>query len=85
MSCLSVLLSTKRGGPNYLVPTGRRDGLVSDIRRAAYMPVVNDPVEVLIEKFRAKGFSEKDMVVLIGITQHTHLLKSHIYTIDNKI
>ncbi|XP_008786545.2 peroxidase 43 [Phoenix dactylifera] len=59
----SVVLSR---GPNYKVPTGRRDGRVSNETDAANMPDVNDTIAALRAKFAQKGLSEKDLVVLSG-------------------
>ena len=54
-------------GPFYQVPTGRRDGRVSDISRAANLPDVDDSIQLLKSKFRQKGLSNKDLVLLSGI------------------
>ncbi|OMO79938.1 Plant peroxidase [Corchorus capsularis] len=51
-------------GPSYEVPTGRRDGRVSDVSQAANMPDVSDSIQQLIAKFRQKGLSEKELVLL---------------------
>ncbi|EPS66089.1 hypothetical protein M569_08693, partial [Genlisea aurea] len=51
-------------GPRYAAETGRRDGVVSDLRLAADMPDVGDSIEKLRDKFFAKGLDEKDLVVL---------------------
>lgn len=46
--------------------TGRRDGLVSNLRLADDMPDVNDSVQKLKQKFFDKGLTDKDLVVLSG-------------------
>lgn len=50
--------------PFYEVPTGRRDGRVSDISFAANLPDVDDSIRLLKSKFRQKGLSHKDLVLL---------------------
>lgn len=52
------------GGPFYEVPTGRRDGRVSNMKNAANLPDPQEPVETLRKKFREKGLSDKDLVLL---------------------
>lgn len=51
-------------GPMYEVPTGRRDGLVSNISLAADMPDVTDSIDTLKAKFLQKGLLEKELVIL---------------------
>lgn len=53
-------------GPTYQVPTGRRDGLVSNISLADDMPDVSDSIQLLTAKFLNKGLTEKDLVLLSG-------------------
>ena len=55
-------------GPAYQVPTGRRDGLVSSTSLAADMPDVSDSIQKLKSKFFDKSLSEKDLVLLSGIS-----------------
>ncbi|XP_059280148.1 peroxidase 43-like [Lycium ferocissimum] len=72
VSCADIVALAARdavvlaGGPFYEVETGRRDGKVSDLSFAAKMPEVDDSIEVLKEKFKTKGFTEKDLVILSG-------------------
>lgn len=54
-------------GPFYNVETGRRDGRVSNLSLAADMPDVNDSIGQLKSKFKRKGLSDKDLVVLSGM------------------
>lgn len=53
-------------GPFYQVPTGRRDGRISKMSLAADLPDVDDSIEVLKSKFKQKGLSHKDLVLLSG-------------------
>lgn len=70
VSCSDIVALAARdavslvNGPPYQVLTGRRDGTTSDISAAANMPEVQDSIEVLKAKFREKGLSERDLVVL---------------------
>ncbi|XP_077214041.1 peroxidase 43-like [Tasmannia lanceolata] len=57
----SIVLSK---GPDYQVPTGRRDGLRSNISDADNMPDISDSVQVLKDKFMEKGLTDKDLVLL---------------------
>lgn len=50
------------------MPTGRRDGLVSDIEHAAKMPEVDDSIVTIKQKFLEKGLSEKELVLLTAGT-----------------
>ncbi|KAJ4884653.1 Peroxidase superfamily protein [Raphanus sativus] len=54
----------KARGPYYEVPTGRRDGLTAEKSKAANLPDPQESIETLKSKFREKGLSEKDLVVL---------------------
>ncbi|KAI3927701.1 hypothetical protein MKW92_004829 [Papaver armeniacum] len=51
-------------GPSYQVPTGRRDGRVSNVSFASNMPEVNESIQSLKAKFLQKGLNEKDLVLL---------------------
>jgi hypothetical protein len=46
------------------VPTGRRDGKVSNLRDADVLPDVHDSAQVLRSKFAASGLDDKDLVLL---------------------
>ena len=59
-------------GPNYDVPTGRRDGMISNIQDAEGMPEVGDSLDQLKAKFIQLGLSENDLVVLSGNARHSH-------------
>jgi peroxidase len=52
------------GGPSFAVPTGRRDGKVSNLRDADSLPDVKDGIDALRSKFTANGLSTKDLVLL---------------------
>ncbi|KAJ1685906.1 hypothetical protein LUZ63_017296 [Rhynchospora breviuscula] len=70
VSCADIVALAARDaitltqGPQYDVPTGRRDGRVSNIADANSMPQVRDSINVLKSKFAAKGLSDKDLVLL---------------------
>ncbi|KAK8567862.1 hypothetical protein V6N13_105810 [Hibiscus sabdariffa] len=70
VSCADIVALAARdaivlaNGPSYDVPTGRRDGRVSDVSLAADMPDVSDSIQQLKDKFLQKGLSEKDLVLL---------------------
>lgn len=56
----------KANGPLYQVPTGRRDGFVSEVSLADAMPEVTDSMQQLKSKFQDKGLTDKDLVLLSG-------------------
>ncbi|KAI9176719.1 hypothetical protein LWI28_006342 [Acer negundo] len=67
-------------GPAYDVPTGRRDGGVSNVSLADDMPDVSDSIQQLKTKFFLKGLSDKDLVLLsaahsIGTTACFFMMK----------
>lgn len=72
VSCADIVALAARdavalsNGPNYDVPTGRRDGMRSSAGDASDMPDPTDSVDVLKRKFAAKGLSASDLVVLNG-------------------
>ncbi|KAK1310155.1 Peroxidase 43 [Acorus calamus] len=72
VSCADILAMVARdsvafsGGPKYSVETGRRDGGSSDSSAAVNLPVADDSVSVLKNKFLEKGLSDKDLVLLTG-------------------
>ncbi|KAI3464613.1 hypothetical protein Pfo_021276 [Paulownia fortunei] len=72
VSCADIVAIAARdavalaGGPVYEVETGRRDGRVSNESLADDMPDVNDSIDTLKSKFRNKGLSEKELVLLSG-------------------
>ncbi|XWS25022.1 hypothetical protein CRYUN_Cryun27aG0035100 [Craigia yunnanensis] len=72
VSCADIVALAARDavslvkGPFYDVPTGRRDGRLSKMSLAATLPDVDDSIHVLKSKFRGKGLSDKDLVLLSG-------------------
>ncbi|KAJ6763235.1 PEROXIDASE 25-RELATED [Salix purpurea] len=71
VSCADIITVATRdavvlsGGPNYTVPTGRRDGLLS---RADDVNLPGPQVDVsqAFQIFRAKGLTLEEMVILLG-------------------
>lgn len=53
-------------GPNWQVPTGRRDGRVSQASRTANLPGPTESVASQKQKFAAKGLNTQDLVTLVG-------------------
>ncbi|XP_057994771.1 peroxidase 43 isoform X2 [Hevea brasiliensis] len=72
VSCADIVALAARdavaltAGPFYGVPTGRRDGRISNIQLAANLPDVDDSIELLRSKFREMGLSDKELVLLSG-------------------
>ncbi|KAI3715799.1 hypothetical protein L6452_22786 [Arctium lappa] len=72
VSCADILALAARdsvvlsGGTSWGVPTGRRDGLVSQASDTANLPAFNDPISVQIRKFADKGLNTQDLVTLVG-------------------
>lgn len=70
VSCADIVALAARDavalaqGPEYQVPTGRRDGRVSSVSLADDMPDVGDSIQQLKAKFLRKGLSDKDLVLL---------------------
>ncbi|KGN43682.1 peroxidase 43 [Cucumis sativus] len=70
VSCSDIVAMAARdaivtaNGPDYDIPTGRRDGRVSDVSLASDLPDVSDSIDVLKRKFAEKGMNEKDLVLL---------------------
>ncbi|KAK7336317.1 hypothetical protein VNO77_16854 [Canavalia gladiata] len=71
VSCADIITLATRdsvglsGGPKYIVPTGRRDGLVSNINDVN-IPGPNNPVSVISQFFNSKGLTTQEMVTLFG-------------------
>ncbi|XP_010065536.3 peroxidase 43 [Eucalyptus grandis] len=70
VSCADIVALAARdavamaNGPAYEVPTGRRDGRVSNVSLAEDMPDVGNSIQQLKSKFFQKGLTEKDLVLL---------------------
>ncbi|KAL1291966.1 hypothetical protein HN51_060442 [Arachis hypogaea] len=71
VSCADIISLATRdavalaGGPSYNVPTGRRDGLVSNPKEVR-LPSPTLSVSEAMQSFAAKGFSLIEMVTLVG-------------------
>ncbi|KAI0527397.1 hypothetical protein KFK09_002997 [Dendrobium nobile] len=72
VSCADILTAAAReatvkiGGPFWEVPYGRKDGRVSLVSEAAFVPMGHENMTYLIEFFQSKGLSLLDLVVLSG-------------------
>ncbi|KAK3139517.1 hypothetical protein QOZ80_5AG0384570 [Eleusine coracana subsp. coracana] len=70
VSCADILALAARdaiamtGGPAFDVPTGRRDGLSSNLRDADALPDAGDPIDLLRSRFAAAGLNDRDLVLL---------------------
>ncbi|XP_010536894.1 PREDICTED: peroxidase 43 [Tarenaya hassleriana] len=70
VSCSDIVALAARdsislaNGPAYEVPTGRRDGRVSNLSLASDMPDIDDSVQEMKSKFMRKGLNAKDLVLL---------------------
>lgn len=61
-----------QGGPNWEVPTGRRDGLISNVSEAlANIPAPTFNFSRLQTSFASKGLDLKDLVLLSGNRSRT--------------
>ncbi|KAK6778668.1 hypothetical protein RDI58_025386 [Solanum bulbocastanum] len=71
VSCADIIALATRdavalaGGPSYSIPTGRRDGLVSDPSQVN-LPGPSITVPQAIQTFQNKGFNVNEMVSLLG-------------------
>nr|XP_043608231.1 peroxidase 3-like [Erigeron canadensis] len=73
----------KTGGPSWKVPTGRRDGLLSNASEAlAQIPAPFDNITILIQKFANKSLDSKDLVLLSGA--HTIGI-AHCPSVSNRL
>ncbi|KAL4614751.1 hypothetical protein ACB092_07G075800 [Castanea dentata] len=72
VSCADILALAARdsvvltNGPNWLVPTGRRDGRVSLASDTSNLPGFTDSIDVQKQKFSDKGLNAQDLVTLVG-------------------
>ncbi|KAF3665848.1 Peroxidase 28 [Capsicum annuum] len=71
VSCADIIALATRdavalaGGPSYNIPTGRRDGLVSDPSQVN-LPGPSSNVQQAFQSFRSKGITINEMVTLLG-------------------
>ncbi|KAM3383480.1 peroxidase 44 [Capsicum galapagoense] len=71
VSCADIVSLATRdsvafaGGPKYTIPTGRRDGLVSDPLEVN-LPGPAQPVSEILRFFITLGLNKNDMVTLLG-------------------
>ncbi|XP_047339296.1 peroxidase 44-like [Impatiens glandulifera] len=71
VSCADIISLATRdsvslaGGPSYQIPTGRRDGLVSN-PNDVNLPGPSDSVSQALQIFKAKKLTLNDMVTLLG-------------------
>ncbi|KAK9133532.1 hypothetical protein Scep_013060 [Stephania cephalantha] len=89
VSCADILALVARDavsaikGPHWAVPLGRRDGRISKASEALNtLPTPFDNITTLIQEFRDKGLSVKDMVVLSG--GHT-IGTGHCFTFTDRL
>ncbi|XP_020222938.1 cationic peroxidase 2 [Cajanus cajan] len=72
VSCADILALAARdsvvlsGGLSWPVPTGRRDGRISQASDVNNLPAPFDSVDVQKQKFAAKGLNTQDLVTLVG-------------------
>ncbi|KAK7336318.1 hypothetical protein VNO77_16855 [Canavalia gladiata] len=72
VSCADIITLATRdsvdmaGGPKYTVPTGRRDGLVSNPSDANILPGPGSTVSQAQQVFTEKGMTLNEMVTLLG-------------------
>ncbi|RDX82654.1 Cationic peroxidase 2, partial [Mucuna pruriens] len=72
VSCADILALAARdsvvlsGGLGWQVPTGRRDGRISQASDVSNLPSPFDSVDVQKQKFAAKGLNTQDLVTLVG-------------------
>ncbi|KAG6406787.1 hypothetical protein SASPL_134398 [Salvia splendens] len=72
VSCADILALAARdsvvvsGGGSWAVPTGRRDGRVSQASATSNLPGFRDSVDVQKQKFLDKKLNTQDLVALVG-------------------
>ncbi|XP_078437234.1 peroxidase 56-like [Wolffia australiana] len=69
-------------GPFWEVPTGRRDGVLSNASEALGLPAFSANISTLKTQFRNKGLSAEDLVLLSGA--HT-IGNAHCFTITKRL
>uniref|UniRef100_A0A7N2MXF9 peroxidase n=1 Tax=Quercus lobata TaxID=97700 RepID=A0A7N2MXF9_QUELO len=72
VSCADILALAARdsvvltNGPNWQVPTGRKDGRVSLASDTTDLPGFTESIDAQKKKFSAKGLNAQDLVTLVG-------------------
>ena len=72
VSCADILTAAARdatvsaGGPYWMVPYGRKDGLVSLAKEAQLVPMGHEEITSLVEFYQSKGLSVLDLAILSG-------------------
>ena len=72
VSCADILTAAARdatvsaGGPYWMVPYGRKDGLVSLAKEAQLVPMGHEDITSLVEFYQSKGLSVLDLAILSG-------------------
>lgn len=67
-----ILFVWRQGGPIWRVPTGRRDGLISNLSEAlSEIPAPTSNLSSLQTSFANKGLNAADLVLLSGELQHS--------------
>jgi peroxidase len=64
------MYALQSGGLSWKVPTGRRDGRVSQTLDVNNLPAPDDSVDVQKQKFEEKGLNTQDLVTLVGKLTH---------------
>ncbi|KAL6653102.1 hypothetical protein ACP70R_012027 [Stipagrostis hirtigluma subsp. patula] len=87
VSCADIIALTARdsvtisGSFSFNMPTGRRDGLVSQWITTGQVPSTFDHIQSIIDKFAAKGLNTDDLVALFGA--HSVGIASCRYFVDH--
>ncbi|KAJ3686837.1 hypothetical protein LUZ61_016001 [Rhynchospora tenuis] len=88
VSCADILSFATRdvavlaGLQNFPMAAGRRDGTVSLASEAAILPDPLSPVAKMTESFNKKGFSQAELVILLG----AHSIGgAHCFTFTNRL
>ncbi|XP_031254547.1 peroxidase 27-like [Pistacia vera] len=94
VSCADILALVARDavgvihGPFWDVPTGRRDGRISNGSETTSLPPFFANITLLKQMFAAKGLNEKDLVVLSGGhtigTSHCSSFSNRLYNFTGK-
>lgn len=80
VSCADILTAAAReatvlvGGPYWMVPYGRRDGVDSVGKETGLVPMGIEDITYLIERYQSLGLNLVDFIVLSGtkLLHHTH-------------